>query len=77
MVDWVWHEWRLIVEFDGKVKYSGRYGQTGTDALFAEKQREDEIRELTGYRFLRLTWADLSNPAQIVARIRAMSRTAS
>lgn len=77
VVDWVWHDWRLIVEFDGKVKYSGRFGQTGTDALFAEKKREDEIRELTGYRVLRLTWEDLDDPARIVARIRAMSRAAS
>ncbi len=76
VVDWVWHEWRLIVEFDGKVKYSGRFGQSGTDALFAEKQREDEIRELTGYRFLRLTWEDLAHPTPIVARNRAMSRAA-
>lgn len=77
VVDWVWHEWRLIVEFDGKVKYSGRFGQSGPDALFAEKKREDEIRELTGYRILRLTWEDLYDPASIVARIRAMSRAAS
>jgi len=75
-VDWVWHEWRLIVEFDGKVKYSGKFGQTGTDALFAEKKREDEIRELTGYRILRLTWEDLDNPERTVARIRQMVRAA-
>lgn len=76
VVDWVWHEWRLIVEFDGKMKYSGTFGQTGTDAVFAEKRREDEIRELTGYRFLRLTWADLDDPVRLVARIRAMARVA-
>ena len=76
-VDWVWHEWRLIVEFDGKVKYSGKFGKTGTDALFDEKKREDEIRELTGYRILRLTWADLDHPEQVVRRIRAMARAAS
>ena len=77
VVDWVWHGWRLIVEFDGKVKYAGKFGQSGTDALFAEKKREDEIRELTGYRILRLTWEDLAHPARIVARIRAVSRAAS
>lgn len=77
VVDWVWHEWRLIVEFDGKVKYSGRFGQTGTDALFAEKRREDEIRELTGYRIIRLTWEDLENPERTIARIRATARAAS
>lgn len=77
VVDWVWHEWRLIVEFDGKVKYSGEFGRTGVDALFAEKKREDEIRELTGYRFLRLTWEDLDHPARIIARIRAMARAVS
>lgn len=76
VVDWVWHEWRLIVEFDGKVKYSGRFGQTGPDAVFAEKRREDEIRELTGYRFLRLTWDDLDDPVRLVARIRGMARVA-
>lgn len=50
-VDMCWPERRLIVELDGRDKYSD-------DALWQEKRREDLLRE-QGYRFLRLTWADV------------------
>ena len=38
--------------------------------VFREKRREDRIRELTGWRCIRLTWADLERPAHTAARIR-------
>jgi hypothetical protein len=37
-----------------------------------EKRREDRIRELTGWRCIRITWADLFHPERTAARIRAM-----
>lgn len=62
-VDFLIRELRLIVEFDGRVKYEGA---DGAAALVAEKQREDRLRAV-GFRIVRLVWADLADPA-IVAR---------
>ena len=59
---------RVIVEFDGLVKYSG---QDGREALVAEKRREDALRAL-GFEVVRLTWADLDNPGRVDALVRAM-----
>lgn len=54
----------VLIEFDGRLKYQSQ------EALFAEKRREDAIRAL-GWVVLRIVWADLSDPDQIVSRIRA------
>ncbi|WP_435198412.1 hypothetical protein [Janibacter sp. GS2] len=56
---------RVLVEFDGKVKYT----EGGPDALFREKQREDRIRAL-GYVVVRVTWADLFHPERIIRAVR-------
>ncbi|KQU67528.1 type IV toxin-antitoxin system AbiEi family antitoxin domain-containing protein [Phycicoccus sp. Root101] len=58
---------RVVVEFDGAVKYGGADGR---DGLVAEKRREDRLRSL-GYEVVRLTWADLAHPARMLAQIRA------
>lgn len=63
-VDFLFREHRTIVEFDGMLKYAN------PNDLRAEKAREDRLREL-GYEVVRLTWADLSNPAAVKARILA------
>jgi hypothetical protein len=72
-VDLAWPEHRLLVEFDGRVKY-GRLlppGQSASDVLFEEKRREDRIRELLpGWSLLRFTWADLGTPGDTAQRIR-------
>lgn len=60
-VDFLFRRQRLIVEFDGKVKYGGADGR---DALFREKRREDALRSL-GYQVVRLTWRDLHDPALV------------
>ena len=62
--DFAWHEQRVFGEFDGKMKYGRllRAGETAGDAVFREKQREDRVRELTGYRCGRLVWTDLARP---------------
>ncbi|PTR31175.1 hypothetical protein C8K36_101202 [Rhodococcus sp. OK519] len=65
----------VVGEFDGKIKY-GKYlrdGQSPGDAVFAEKQREDSIRDM-GWEVARWTWRDLSNPTVIDARIRRARR---
>jgi very-short-patch-repair endonuclease len=64
-VDFLVEGTRVVVEFDGKVKYS----DGGADALFAEKRREDRLRRM-GYVVVRVTWSDLDYPERIVAWIR-------
>lgn len=56
----------VVVEFDGLVKY--RDG--GSQALVAEKRREDELRRL-GHGVVRVIWSELDRPGLIAARIRA------
>jgi hypothetical protein len=63
---------RVVVEFDGAVKYAGdRSGR----ALFSEKRREDRIRDL-GFEVVRVTWADLDEPGRVLARVRAARQRA-
>jgi len=57
---------KVIVEFDGAVKYAGA---SGREELMREKRREDELRRL-GYEIVRLTWADLADPARVGRLIR-------
>ena len=77
--DWAWPERKLLGEFDGKEKYL-RYlkpGETVTDAVLREKKREDLLRELTGWSFIRLTWGDLFNGEKTAERVlAAMTRSA-
>lgn len=49
---------RVVVEFDGAIKYDDRA------ALVAEKRREDELRR-RGYVVVRLMWADLHDPSRV------------
>lgn len=68
-LDLGWQERRLGLEFDGLVKYSGEYGSTAPEAIFAEKQRQDAIED-EGWRLIRITWQDLNRPAALADRIR-------
>ena len=72
-VDFAWPELGVFLEFDGKLKYKRylRPGESVADAVLREKQREDAIRELTGWRCIRIVWADLFAPERTAARIRA------
>jgi hypothetical protein len=77
--DWAWREHRLLGEFDGRAKY-GRLlkpGQDPGEVVFAEKQREDLLRELTGFSMVRLVWSDLKRPRLTADRVeRLLRRTA-
>lgn len=69
--DWGWPERDTYGEFDGEVKY-GRLlkpGMTPGDVVFAEKRREDDVREITGGRMIRLVWSDYDRPRVTVARL--------
>ncbi|WP_017933156.1 type IV toxin-antitoxin system AbiEi family antitoxin domain-containing protein [Nocardioides sp. Iso805N] len=73
-VDFAWQEFGVFLEVDGREKYVKylREGETATDAVLREKRREDRIRAVTGWRCIRLTWADLATPERTAARIRAV-----
>jgi hypothetical protein len=69
--DFAWEEHNLVGEFDGRIKYGRllRAGQDAGDAVFAEKRREDAIRE-EGWGVVRWVWADLARPERFAARVR-------
>lgn len=71
-VDFAWPHLRVWVEFDGRAKYEKflRDGQSASEAVVLEKSREDEIRRLTGWVCVRLTWDDLRNPMEIARKVR-------
>lgn len=76
--DWGWLSLGLLGEFDGKVKY-GRLLEPGQDVgevVFAEKRREDELREITGCQMIRLVWSDYQRPRVIRDRILRQMRRA-
>ena len=72
VVDFAWPELGVFLEFDGKVKYAELLadGETASDVVVREKRREDLVRELTGWRCIRLVWADLDRPERTAQRIR-------
>jgi hypothetical protein len=71
-VDFAWPELGVFLEFDGKVKYEKllKEGQRASDVVVREKQREELICRLTGWKCIRITWADLENPERTAAMIR-------
>jgi putative AbiEi antitoxin of type IV toxin-antitoxin system len=71
-VDFAWPELGLFLEFDGVIKYEKLLdgGESPSDVVVREKRREDLVRELTGWRCLRLVWADLDRPDRTASRIR-------
>ena len=76
--DWGWPEHRLLGEFDGRIKY-GRLLRPGSDAgevVFAEKQREDRLREVSGYAMVRMVWSDFDRPRVTAQRIERLMRRA-
>ena len=74
--DWAWLDHGVLGEFDGRIKY-GRLleeGQQPGDVVFAEKLREDRIREVTDCRMVRLICDDLARPRQAAQRVREKLR---
>jgi hypothetical protein len=73
--DFGWPALRTVGEFDGLVKYGIllRPGETATDAVLAEKRREDAVRA-EGFAVVRWAWADLSHFAPVADRLRRRFR---
>jgi hypothetical protein len=76
--DWGWPELNTYGEFDGRFKYGRllKRGQEPGDVVFAEKQREDEIREITGGHMIRLVWTDYERPRVTISRLERYLRRA-
>lgn len=53
----------VCIEFDG----AGKYHKDG-EALYREKYRQDELTRL-GWTVVRVVWADLHNPQQMIDRV--------
>ncbi|MET9272907.1 type IV toxin-antitoxin system AbiEi family antitoxin domain-containing protein [Kribbella sp. NPDC003557] len=64
-VDFYFPEYRLVLEFDGLLKYGG--GEAVV--LIGEKRREDRLRAL-GLTVVRSVWSDLDHPARLAATLR-------
>ena len=71
-VDFLWPDYAVFVEFDGKIKYEKyrRPGETLEQYLMREKKREELICQLTGWVCIRITWEDLAAPELLARRIR-------
>jgi len=78
VTDFAWPQYGLLGEFDGRMKYERflREGELPGDAVFREKRREERICERTGWRMIRIVWADLYRAAETAARIRRMLNAA-
>jgi len=59
-----WPQWRLIVEYDGRVKYR----EQPAEVLIREKRRHDALVE-AGWRALRATKEDLADHQAFVTRV--------
>jgi hypothetical protein len=69
--DFYWEEFRTVGEFDGKIKYGRllRPGQEPGDVVFAEKRREDALRD-HGLEVVRWVWDELDTFDEVAARVR-------
>lgn len=57
--DFWWEEQRHAGEFDGKIKYGRllRDGDSASDVVVREKEREDEVRAIEGCGMSRFVWS--------------------
>ena len=68
--DFFWPEQRIIGEFDGRMKYTGTFEDSPTQALWKEKRREIALLPLAN-RIIRWTWEDLKQPEKLVRILRS------
>lgn len=71
--DFYWEQFRLLGEFDGRIKYERllRQGETAADSVFREKQREDDMRS-TLCGMARFVWSEVQpgSTARRMAKLR-------
>ena len=63
--DEAWPEYRVLAEFDGRIKYKA------PESLWQEKQRQDTLTRM-GWRIERFIWADFKHLDVLRARILAL-----
>lgn len=70
-VDFAWPERKTMGEFDGVSKYLRlrKRGETLEQTILREKNREDHLREITGWLMIRVIWNDLAYPEELANRI--------
>lgn len=68
--DFLWRQYGVVGEFDGKSKYEKllRAGETAADVFLREKQREEKIKAL-GLIVLRWIWEDILEATQLLRRL--------
>jgi hypothetical protein len=73
IVDFLWEELGVFLEFDGRAKYDKhrKPGETLEEFLMREKRREEHICVDRGWICIRVTWADLARPVVLARRITA------
>lgn len=76
ITDYAWPEHRLLGEFDGMIKYGRllRPGQDPGEVVADEKNREDQLREATGWLMIRFIWSAFYVRAVTAERVRRMMR---
>lgn len=67
--DLAWPQWRLIIEFDGYVKYRSHADGDRSEVLIREKEREDAIRSID-WNVARVTASVLRQRGAFEARVR-------
>lgn len=73
-LDFALPDQKVWIEFDGKVKYQKAVeeGDDVTAVVLREKRREERVAEITGWRCLRVTWADLMYPQRLAVRLQRL-----
>jgi hypothetical protein len=73
-VDFAWPEYGVFLEFDGRAKYEKLRpeGESVLDVVLREKKREEMICRLTGWRCVRIVWANLHRSDETIAYLRAV-----
>ena len=73
IVDFLWEELGVFLEFDGRIKYEQHRlpGESLADYVMREKRREEQICLTKGWICIRVTWDDLQRPLVLARRIRA------
>lgn len=59
-----WHDWALLVEYDGRSKYDG----TPTEVLLKERRRQDAVED-AGWHMVRVMKDDLRTPGLLRHRL--------
>ncbi len=65
--DFAWPHLRLILEVDGRFKYTGRFG-SGDDRVHKDVLRERELRN-EGWTVVRATWSELMHSPETIRRV--------